>query len=125
MKKALNSRLRSEMVDPEVCQGFTTDRVKSALRNINLTIASGLDKIHPWFLYILYPVSVSLLMGIFNKSLAVTKVPQEWRVADIRPIPKGEKDLLKMESYGPISHMSEERKTMERMVANRLRYFAE
>ena len=25
MKKALTSRLRSEMVDPEVCQGFTTD----------------------------------------------------------------------------------------------------
>ena len=30
MKKALNSRLRSEVEDPEVCQGFITDKVKAA-----------------------------------------------------------------------------------------------
>ena len=37
MKKALNSRLMSEVVNPEVCQGFTIDYVKAALRNINPT----------------------------------------------------------------------------------------
>ena len=35
MTKAPNSRLRSEAVDPEACQAFTTDEVKDALRNIN------------------------------------------------------------------------------------------
>ena len=44
MRKALNSRLRSEMVDPEACQGFIADRVKAALRNINPTKAAGPDK---------------------------------------------------------------------------------
>ena len=62
MKKALNSRLRSEMVeDPEICQDFTTDEVKAALRNINPTKAAGPDKIHPRFQHHLRPVSISLL----------------------------------------------------------------
>ena len=33
-KKALNGRLRSEVVDPEVGQGSTTDEVKAELRSI-------------------------------------------------------------------------------------------
>ena len=41
--KARNSRLRSEVVDAGVCQGFTTDKVKEALRNINPTKAAGPD----------------------------------------------------------------------------------
>ena len=87
------------MVTPDVCQGFTTDEVKAALRNINLTNAARPDKIHPRFLHHSDPVSIYLLTSILNKSLLETKVPQEWRVADIGPIPKGWKDLQKMESY--------------------------
>ena len=33
MKKTLSSRVRTEVVGPEVCHGFTTDVVKAALRN--------------------------------------------------------------------------------------------
>ena len=40
MKKALSSRQRSEVVDPGVCQVFTSDEVKAALRNINPTKAA-------------------------------------------------------------------------------------
>ena len=40
MKKVLNSWLSSEVVDPEVCQGFTTDEVKAALRSIYPTMAA-------------------------------------------------------------------------------------
>ena len=67
-KKALNNRLRSEVVDPEVCQGFTTDEVKLALRNIIPPKAAGPDKIHPMFMHHLGPVSITLLTSIFNKS---------------------------------------------------------
>ena len=72
------------------------------------------------FLQYLGPVSISLLKSIFNKSWAETKVPLEWR-----PIPKGGKDLQKMESYGSISLTSTIGKTMEHLVANRLQNFAE
>ena len=101
MKKAINGRLMNEVVDPKVCPGFTTDEVKAANRNTNLTKAAGSDKIHPSFLHYFRPVSISLLMSIFSISLAETKVSHEWRVADIRPIAKGERDLQKMETYIP------------------------
>ena len=77
------------------------------------------------FLHHLGPISISLLKSIFNKSWAETKVHQEWRVIDIIPIPKGGKDLQKMESYGPISLTLTAGKTMEHLVTNRLQYFAE
>ena len=98
----LNSRLRSEVVDSEECQGLTSDVVKADLRNINPTKAAGLDKIHPSFLHHLGLITISLLTSSFNKSWVETKVPQEWRVANIRPIPKGGKDLQKIESHRPI-----------------------
>ena len=44
MKKTLSSRLSREMVDPDVCQGFTTDEEEAAIRNINPTKAAGSDK---------------------------------------------------------------------------------
>ena len=101
MKKALNSRLMSEVVNPEVSQGFTTDEDKAALRNINPTKAAGPDKIHSRFLHHLGLASISLLMSISNKLRVETKFPQEWRVANIRQIPKGGKDLQKMKNYIP------------------------
>ena len=52
MRNALNSRLTSEVVDPEVYQGFITDEAKTGLRNINPTKVAGPDKIHPRFLTI-------------------------------------------------------------------------
>ena len=113
------------MVDPEVCQGITTDEVKAAHCNINLTNAAGPGKIHPRFPHHSEPVSISLLTSILNKSHAETKFPQEWSVANIRPIPKGGKDVQKMERYRPISYTSTVGKTMGRLVTNRPRYFAE
>ena len=91
MKMVLSSRLRSEVVNPDVCQGFTTGEANAA----------GPDKVHPRFLHHMDPVSISLLMSIFNKLWVETKVPQEWRVADIRPIPRGGSDLRKMENLYP------------------------
>ena len=85
IKKELNCRLRSEVVDSEVCQGFATDEVKADLQNINPAKAAGPGKFHPRFLHHL------------------GRVPQEWRVSDIRPIPKGGNDLQKMEIDRPIS----------------------
>ena len=60
MKKALSSKLRSEEIDAEVCQGFTTNEVKAALRNINPTKAAAPDKVHPWFLHHLSAISSHL-----------------------------------------------------------------
>ena len=45
MRMAPNSMLRSEVVDPGLCQGFTTDEVKAAIRNVNPTKEE--DRIKP------------------------------------------------------------------------------
>ena len=58
MKMVLSSRLRSEVVDTEGCHGFTTDVIKAAIRNVNLTNAAGPDIIHPSFLHYLRSVSI-------------------------------------------------------------------
>ena len=121
VKKALNSRLRSEVVDPDVCQGHTTDEVKAILRNINPTKAAGPDKTHPRFLHHLGPVSIYSMTSIFTQQIVGgDQVPQEWSVGDIRPIPKGWKDAQKMESYRPIPLTSTVGKTMECVITNRL-----
>ena len=69
--------------------------------------------------------SISLITSIFNKSWVESKVPPEWRVADIRPIPKGGKDLQKMESHRPMSLMLSVGQMMDRLVTNHLCYFVE
>ena len=104
------------MVDTEVCQGL-----KAAVRNNNPNKAAGSDKIQPMFLHHLDPVS--LLMSIINKSWMENKVPKEWRVADIRPMPKGEKDLQKIESYRPMSLTLSAGKTMDQLVIISRRHF--
>ena len=48
-EEGLISRLRSEVMDPEVCQSFTIDDVKAALRNIIQAKEEGTDKIHTRF----------------------------------------------------------------------------
>ena len=68
MKKAVNSGLRSELVDPEVFPAHTIDEVIVALHNINLTNAAGPDKNHPRFLLHMGPVFISLMTSVFNKS---------------------------------------------------------
>ena len=63
------------------------------------------------------------------KALASSKgrgqVPQEWRVADIRPMLKPRKNPNQFASYRLISLTSVVGKVMERLVSNRLRYFPE
>ena len=99
--KVLNSRLRRGVADTEVCQGFTTDEVKVAIHNINLIKKAGKHKIHPRFQRHLGPVFIFLLTSTFNKSMAATNVPQQWRVPDTKSIRKGPRDDGELYTYIP------------------------
>ena len=100
-------------MDPELCHGFTTDKV-------NPTKAAGPDKIHPSFLHHLGLISISLLTSIVYKSWASTKVPHKWGTANIRSIPRVGKDLQKMDGYRPMSLTSIVGKMIEHLVTKRL-----
>ena len=85
--------------------------------------AAGPDKTFPSFLPHLGPFFISLLMSIFNKSWAETKVPQEWRVADIRPARKEGRMYRRWRSidlypYIYLSLTSTVGNAMERLVTN-------
>ena len=125
LKKILNSRLRTNNKVPEECGDFTLSEVKAALKSLNPSKAAGPDKIHPRFLHHLGPVAISTLRSIFNLSWSTAKIPQAWRVADIRPIPKAGKDQQRLDSYRPVSLTSTVGKVMERLVTNRLRFLTE
>lgn len=84
--------------------------LEAAIKSLNPTKAAGPDSIHPRFLHHLGPV------GTFNISWSTIKIPQGWRVADIRPVPKAGKDPKLMNSYRPISQTSVIGKLMERIV---------
>ena len=53
------------------------------------------------------------------------EIPQAGRVADVRPVLESGKDTQCLDSYRPISLTLTMGKVMERLVTNRLRYFAE
>ena len=83
------------------------------------------DMIHSRLLHHLGPIAVNTLLRICNLSWSALEIPQAWRVADVRPVLKTGKDAQCLDSYRPISLTSTMGKVMERLVTNRLRYFAE
>ncbi|MES9973890.1 MAG: reverse transcriptase family protein, partial [Candidatus Thiodiazotropha sp.] len=125
IKKLLNKNLRQDYLVTEADQLFTVQEVKSAINGLNPAKSPGPDNIHPRFLHHLGPISLTALTKMYNISWLQTQIPQEWRVADIRPIPKAGKDANKLDSYRPISLTSTVGKVMERLVTNRLRYITE
>ena len=123
-KKLLNGLLRSEPVHSEECGEFTLSELNAVLKSLNPSKALGPDMIHPRLLHHLGPVAVNTLLRICNLSWSTMEIPQAWRVADVRPVLKVGKDAQCLDSYRPISLTSTMGKIMERLVTNRLRYFA-
>ena len=68
-------------MDAEDCQGITTDKVKAAIQNINPTKAAGPDKIYPWLLHHLGPVSNSLLISISNNKMGGDQSPRRMEIS--------------------------------------------
>ena len=66
--------------------------------------------------------ALAYLLDLFNNVWKTSQVPQMWRTADIRPIPKKGKDFRDVGSFGPISLTSVVGKLI---VCTRLRHFLE
>ena len=50
--------------------------------------AAGLDGLPAWFLRVAAPVFCKPVAYMFNLSLQTSTVPQQWKEARIRPVPK-------------------------------------
>jgi len=125
-KKSNNTRLRQHSQPiMNISQPFTNIELNNSINSIDENKAAGPDQIHPKLIRHLGPVIKERILEMFNISWQTSQVPQQWRTADIRPVPKKGKDPSKIASHRPISLTSCMGKAMERLVNNRLKYCLE
>lgn len=84
----------------------------------------GSDKIPFIFLQNLTPSGNLLLLKLFNQIWRLGILPVKWKNAIITPIPKKNDDRFKPTGYRPISVLCSMSKLLEKIVYNRLYWFA-
>ncbi len=84
----------------------------------------GLDKISTNVLQIAAPAVAQPLTNIFNKSIALSQFPSEWKAARVIPVfKKGQRTML--DNYRPISILPVVSKLIERILYNQLSKYLE
>ena len=96
---------------------ITQEIVESHLNKINTSKAAGPDNLHAKVLSELkYQISLPLSI-IFSRSLSESKIPQDWKLANIKPLhKKGSKNLVS--NYRPVSLTAICGKLMEKIIRN-------
>jgi len=104
---------------------FTLHELNFALGQVRKSTTPGEDRIMYEMLTKLPESSKEVLLRLFNNIWRTENVPKTWKHAIVIPILKVGKDPRNAASYRPISLTSTMCKTMERLVANRLRWYME
>ena len=106
-----NNRMEELLIDE--------NDVKIKLNKLKIDKSPGPDTLHPRILYevrdeIAYPLSI-----IFNESLQKSKLPEEWKTADVIALhKKGSK--IEMGNYRPVSLTSVPCKIMESLIRDHI-----
>ena len=103
---------------------FTIAELENSLKNAHDS-AAGADKVHYQLLKHLPCISLQTLLNIFNRIWEQGTFPESLTKATISLIPKPNKDHTNPTNYRPIALTSCLRKTMERMIHNRLNFYLE
>jgi len=93
---------------------FTEWQVSRKLDRLRPT-ATGLDALPVWFLKIGAPVFCKPITRLYNLPIATSTVPQQWKTASIKPIPKVTTPK-QLADYRPISITPVLTRVMERLV---------
>ena len=80
----------------------------------NITKSCGPDELHPRMLKELAAELAALMAKLFNQSLFLGEVPEEWKMANVSPIFKGNRKVAA--NYRPVSLTSISCKIMEAAV---------
>ena len=91
----------------------STEDVNSVLSTLSTDKGTGLDEISARLLKECANEIASSLTALFNKSLSLGKVPQEWKEANVTPINK--EDIRDVSNCRPISWLSPVSKLVERV----------
>ena len=111
--------------DSDYNQPFTQHELSGALNVVKCKSSMGGDNFHNDFLTYMPKEIRCHLLHIFNIIYEGNFIPQQWKTADIIPIPKPGKDPADPAAYRPISLLSVVGKLMERLVNNRLKWLLE
>ncbi|KAK2704284.1 hypothetical protein QYM36_016622, partial [Artemia franciscana] len=113
--------LSSQGGKEEYNQPFTLKELEDIIQGLPLT-SPGPDLIHPHFVRSLPPNWTSALLDILNLAWSQGKFPTVWKYAEAVMIPKGGKDLSKLENHRMISLLPVLGKVYERIVKKRLNF---
>ena len=93
---------------------LTTSQVQEAIKQSKNNNSQGPDKLNIRHLKHIGPLGLAFLTSIFKTALNKNIIPHTWKLANIVPIPKPNKDTDKGTSYRPISLLSVIAKTLEK-----------
>ena len=93
---------------------LTTSQVQEAIKQSKNNNSQGPDKLNIRHLKHISPLGLAFLTSMFKTALNKNIRPHTWKVANIVPIPKPNKDTDKDTSYRPISLLSVIAKTLEK-----------
>ena len=93
---------------------LTTSQVPEVIKQSKNNNSQGPDKLNIRHLKHIGPLGLAFLMSMFKTTLNKNIIPHTWKLANIVPIPKPNKDQDKGTSYRPISLLSVIAKTLEK-----------
>lgn len=86
------------------------------IKTLNEKKAPGPDMVTPKMVKELPPIAISHLLHIFNAILRTSHFPHDWKLSQIKMIPKPGKDPSNVASYRPISLLSVLSKLFEKLL---------
>ena len=93
---------------------LTTHQIQEAIKQSKNNNSQGPDKLNIRHLKHLGPLGIAYLTSMFKTALNKNIIPYTWKLANIVPIPKANKDIHMGTSYRPISLLSVIAKTLEK-----------
>ena len=93
---------------------FKTEALQEAIKQSKNNNSQGPDKLNIRHLKHIGPLGLAFLTSMFKTALNKNIIPHTWKLANIVPIPKPNKDTDKGTSYRPISLLSVIAKTLEK-----------
>ena len=92
---------------------LTTSQVQEAIKQSNNNNSQGPDKLNIRHIKHIGRLVLTFLTSMFKTALNKNIIPYTWKLSNIVPIPKPNKDTDKGTSYRPISVLSVIAKTLE------------